>query len=139
MCTQRNTNNSKCDILGPSERVRHITAGVLQKRISPIWLLCISGLAVGLAVPQLSKGSGAGFILTNKCPPSPQEENPTSFPPAAAFDVCLFNDIIGSQSSVLGGVLVQRRVVLVVSCHKLWWKLSDCLSEYNATDSVFRL
>lgn len=110
MCTQRNTNNSKCDILGPSERVRHITAGVLQKRISPIWLLCISGLAVGLAVPQLSKGSGAGFILTNKCPPSPQEENPTSFPPAAAFDVCLFNDIIGSQSSVLGGVLVQRRV-----------------------------
>lgn len=115
--------NSKCDILGLSEHVRHIAAGVLHYRRGslPFGPLCISGLAVGLAVPQLSKGSGAGLILTNKCVlPAPKKKTPTSFLPAAAFDVCLFNDIIGSQSSVMGGVLIQRRVrgwtLLAASC-----------------------
>lgn len=82
--------------------------------------------SVGLAVPRLSKGSGAGSILINKCPPSPQEENPRSFPPAAAFDVCLFNDIIGSQSSVMGGVLVQRTVRVFYSPSCQLYPVTSC-------------
>lgn len=58
--------------------LRHIKAGGFHCRRGtvPFGLVCNIGFSVALAVPRLSKGS----ILTNKCPPSPQEERLSSFP-----------------------------------------------------------